>query len=59
MTPRQRFIETMRFGAPDRVPFFEEGFRDDVLDRWRRQGMPAGKEPAELFGLDQSCWCCA
>jgi hypothetical protein len=31
MNSRDRFCETMRYGAPDRVPYFEEGIRDDVL----------------------------
>ena len=31
MNSRDRFRETMRYGTPDRVPYFEEGIRDDVL----------------------------
>ncbi|MGB2823091.1 MAG: hypothetical protein WBF17_19055, partial [Phycisphaerae bacterium] len=38
-TARRRFAETMRYGRPDRVPYFEEGLRDDVLARWREQGL--------------------
>ncbi|MFW6163653.1 MAG: uroporphyrinogen decarboxylase family protein [Planctomycetota bacterium] len=53
MTSRQRFRETMRYGAPDRVPYFEEGLRDDVLDRWREQGLPPGAHPYELFETDR------
>ena len=53
MTARQRFIETMRYGAPDRVPYFEEGLRDDVLERWREQGLPPDTELAELFPTDR------
>ena len=41
MNSRQRFQQTMRYGAPDRVPYFEEGLRDDVLERWHKQGLPA------------------
>ncbi|HEY3323536.1 MAG TPA: uroporphyrinogen decarboxylase family protein [Planctomycetota bacterium] len=40
MTPHDRFRETMRFGQPDRVPWLEEGLRDEVLARWREQGLP-------------------
>jgi len=43
----------MRFGRPDRVPFLEEGYRDDVIDRWRGQGLPPGVGIAEIFGLDR------
>jgi len=28
----------MHYGKPDRVPFFEEGIRKEVLKAWRRQG---------------------
>ncbi len=41
MTARQRFRETMAYGKPDRVPYFEEGLRDEVLARWRDEGMPS------------------
>ena len=42
----------MSYGAPDRVPYFEEGIRKDVLEAWRRQGIPPGVNPAELFPSD-------
>lgn len=29
----------MQYGAPDRVPYFEEGLREDVLSSWRQQGL--------------------
>ncbi len=38
MNSRQRFLETMQFGKPDRVPYFEEGIRKDVLKAWRTTG---------------------
>ncbi len=44
MNSRERFRETMEYGKPDRVPYFEEGIRDDVLSLWRRQGLaPDGR----------------
>ena len=30
MSSRERFRETMSYGKPDRVPYFEEGIRKDV-----------------------------
>ena len=30
MDSRERFLETMRYGAPGRVPCFEEGIREGV-----------------------------
>ena len=43
----------MSYGVPDRVPYFEEGIRKDVLKAWRRQGMPPKVNPAELFPSDR------
>ncbi|OGO26871.1 MAG: hypothetical protein A2Z16_03430 [Chloroflexi bacterium RBG_16_54_18] len=53
MNSRQRFLECMRFGTPDRPPCFQEGLRDDVLEKWRGQGMPAGTKLDQLFYYDQ------
>jgi uroporphyrinogen decarboxylase len=53
MTSRQRFRETMQYGQPDRVPYFEEGIRSEVIQTWRRQGLPHCCEPSELFPSDR------
>jgi uroporphyrinogen decarboxylase len=53
MSSRQRFRETMRYGAPDRVPYFEEGIRKDVLRAWRTQGLARDADLATLFPSDQ------
>lgn len=42
----------MQFGKPDRPPLFNEGQRDEVLEAWRRQGMPEGAALSELFTID-------
>lgn len=42
----------MRYGKPDRVPYLEEGLRDDVLERWHAQGLPQDADLAQLFHLD-------
>lgn len=52
-TTRRRFAETMRCGAPDRVPCFEDGLRDDVLEQWRRQGLPSGRDVREMVRCDR------
>lgn len=52
MNSRERFKETMRYGQPDRVPYFEEGIREDVLRIWREQGMPADVPLSTLFQTD-------
>ncbi len=42
MTPRQRYIETLTFGKPDKVPFVPGGPRESTLAAWRNQGLPQG-----------------
>lgn len=53
MNSRERFKETMRYGQPDRVPYFEEGIREDVLRAWREQGMLADVPLSTLFQTDE------
>jgi hypothetical protein len=52
MNSRERFLETMRFGQPDRVPYFQEGLRPDVLTTWGRQGLRSANELSNLFPID-------
>jgi hypothetical protein len=52
MTSRQRFVETMQSGQPDRPPLFDEGQREEVLEAWRLQGMPDGTDLEDLFAID-------
>ena len=53
MTARERFVRVMRFQRADRVPFWEEGLRADVLSRWGEQEGWKGGDHFELFGLDR------
>jgi len=53
VTSRQRFRETMRYGHPDRVPYFEEGLREEVLERWHEQGLPTDADLAAMFHTDR------
>ena len=53
MNSRERFLETMSYGSPDRVPYFEEGIRKEVLREWRKQGLPKDTDIAQLFPSDQ------
>ena len=52
MNSRERFLETMRYGKPDRVPYFEEGIRREVLMEWRKQGLPKDADIAQMFSSD-------
>ena len=42
MTERERFLETLLFGRPDRIPFAPGGPRESTLKRWRTEGLPEG-----------------
>jgi len=53
MNSRQRFQETMRYGRPDRVPYFEEGIRREVLKAWQRQGLAPDADLSQMFPSDQ------
>lgn len=44
MTPRERYLETLRFGTPDRVPFEPGGPREKTLARWHAEGLPEGDD---------------
>ncbi len=52
MNSRERFLETMQFGHPDRVPYFQEGIREEVLKEWRRQGLVSAGELSAMFPVD-------
>lgn len=53
MNARQRFLETMRYGAPDHVPYLDQDVRQDTLDRWYREGFPRARTVAAVFRLDR------
>ena len=52
MNSRERFNQAMAYGVVDRVPYFEEGIREEVAAAWRRQGLPPGADLAQLFPSD-------
>lgn len=39
MTYRERFLETLLFGAPDRIPFEPGSPRESTIAAWRTQGL--------------------
>ena len=41
MTHRERYIETLLFGTPDRIPFEPGKPREKTLKRWHQEGLPA------------------
>jgi len=53
MNSRQRFLETMSFGSPDRVPLFGEGIRSEVFKAWRQSGLKNENQLQERFAYDR------
>ena len=53
MNARDRFLETLRLGSPDRVPYYDHPIRRDVIERWRGEGLPPGASVEEFFNLDR------
>jgi hypothetical protein len=49
---RQRFLCTLTYQSVDRVPYLEEGIREEVLEEWYSQGLPREKDLNELFHYD-------
>lgn len=43
----------MRYGTPDRVPYFEEGIREEVLQAWRTQGLLPDADLSQMFLSDR------
>jgi len=58
MNARERYIETLTFGAPDRIPFHPGNPRESTLSRWHSEGLPAGRpwfdSLCEKIGLDET-----
>jgi hypothetical protein len=51
MNERERFRRLFQGDRVDRPPLLEEGIREEVLDRWHTQGLPANQTHLEVFGL--------
>ena len=52
MNRRQRFLETMTFGRPDRPASGDYFFYDATRERWQREGLPLDADLNEYFGMD-------
>ena len=42
MTERERYLETLLFGNPDKIPLQPGGPRESTLAAWHNQGLPEG-----------------
>jgi hypothetical protein len=52
MNSRQRFRATLQNEKPDRIPYLEEGIREDVINAWRIEGFPPDTGLVQFFDLD-------
>ncbi len=49
MTARERFIETLTFGTPDKIPFEPGKPREKTLARWHQEGLPPDRNWFEFL----------
>ncbi len=53
MNSRERFKEIMRYGIPDRMPYFEWEIRKEVIRKWHKQGLPRYRDLSHMFFSDK------
>jgi hypothetical protein len=53
MNSRERFLYTLTYQSVDRVPYLEEGIREEVLKEWYSQGLPPEADLNELVHYDR------
>jgi len=51
MDSRERMLKALHHEEPDRVPI-NDGPWGTTVDRWHREGLPAGVSPADHFGYE-------
>jgi uroporphyrinogen decarboxylase len=54
MNPRERFLETLCFGQPDRIPFMPGSGRKSTLERWYTEGLPSNVTDISLFAYHEA-----
>ncbi len=47
MNSRERFVATLTFNQPDRIPFEPGNGRESTRKRWHAEGLPEGRDPKE------------
>jgi uroporphyrinogen decarboxylase len=60
MNPRERYLETLLFGSPDRIPFEPGGPRESTLKRWHSEGLPENRNwfdcLCDTIGISPDPW---
>ncbi len=49
MTERERYLATLTFATPDRVPFAPGGARKSTRETWLKQGLPEGRDYMQVL----------
>lgn len=49
MNPRERYLETILFGSPDKIPFDPGRPREKTLIRWHKEGLPENSDWFEFL----------
>lgn len=49
MTPRERYLQALLFGKPDKIPFSPGGPREKTLKRWKEEGLPENRDWFEFL----------
>jgi hypothetical protein len=52
MNIHERFRKTMQYGHPDRIPYFENEIRREVINRWCKEGLGSATELRRLYPTD-------
>ncbi len=56
MNARERYLATLKFETPDKIPFEPGGPREKTLARWHAEGLPADRDWADVvcdrIGID-------
>lgn len=53
MTVRERFLKTMHYQNPDRIPIWDFGFWSETIPTWWEQGLPKDIHIPHYFGMDR------
>ena len=54
MNPRERFLETLRFGQPDYIPLTPGHGRESTRKRWYSEGLPRHETNIALYAYRQA-----
>ena len=54
LNERERYIETLTFGKPDRIPLSPGNPRESTLRRWHGEGLAAGRDWFEALCDDRT-----